>query len=215
MNKLPIALIVFVLGLYYVTQYKNVESFQALETSQVRCPDMLIQEGAEFFLFNSKLTKVPGVNPLRFKNLEEYVQFTEWQRSQGIVCPILYLQRSYDAQNKEVYKGRPSPTNLSGGLPNYSPAASTFAPNPVDMVTMDQKLIDAGRDDLPFNKNSYPSFDPHDQDIGATTPLDKMFHEPTDRPSPNPMDTNWGGHAFTESLIKSGYYDDNQVIKRL
>ena len=248
MNKLPIAIIIFALGLYFVTQYSTVESFKAFDQSQVRCADVLIQEGAEFFLFNSKLTKIPGVNPLRFKNLEEYVEFTEWQRSQGIVCPILYLQQSFDAQNQEVYKARVSPTDLKGGLPNYT---STFAPGKASSVsgsaasasgnavsgnaasasgntasgnaasgntalTINKEvlLIDAGRDDKPYNVNSYPAFDPQNQDIGTHTPLDKMFHEPTDKPSPNPMDTHWGGHALTESLIKSGYYDDNQVIKR-
>jgi len=240
MNKLPIAIIIFALGLYFVTQYSTVESFKAFDQSQVRCADVLIQEGAEFFLFNSKLTKIPGVNPLRFKNLEEYVEFTEWQRSQGIVCPILYLQQSFDAQNQEVYKARVSPTDLKGGLPNYT---STFAPgnaasasgsastsgsavsgsavfgsavsgNTALKINKEVLLIDAGRDDKPYNVNSYPAFDPQNQDIGTDTPLDKMFHEPTDKPSPNPMDTHWGGHELTESLIKSGYYDDNQVIKR-
>ena len=211
MNKLPIAIVIFVLGLYFVTQYKTVESFQAFDKTQARCADVLIQEGTEFFLFNSKLTKVPGVNPLRFQSLEQYVEFTEWQRSQGIVCPILYLQRSFDAQNKEVYKARVSPTDLKGGLPNYT---STFKTTTVNSNTKEQLLLDAGRDDKPYNVNSYPSFDPQNQDIGSDTPLDKMFHEPTDKPSPNPMDTHWGGHELTESLVKSGYYDDNQVIKQ-
>ena len=32
-------------------------------------------------LLNSGLAKIPGVNPVVFNNLEEYVEFTEWQRS--------------------------------------------------------------------------------------------------------------------------------------
>ena len=29
--------------------------------------------------------------------------------------------------------------------------------------------------------------------------------------SPNPMDNNWGGADFTQALIDSGYYKDNNV----
>jgi hypothetical protein len=170
-----------------------------------RCADVLIQEGANFFLYNSQLTKVPGVNPLRFNSLEEYVQFTEWQRSQGILCPILFLQQSLDAQNNFVYKARPSPTDLQGGNPDFTVGVSHAGSV--------SKLLDANRDNnIPYNVNSYPAYDPYNQDIGLDTPLDKMFHESsTQGISPNPMDTNWAGHAYTNSLIKSGYYSDNEV----
>jgi hypothetical protein len=30
--------------------------------------------------------------------------------------------------------------------------------------------------------------------------------------SPNPMDHNWGGAEFTQSLIDQGYYKDNEVL---
>ena len=68
-------------------------------------------------MYNSKLADVPGVNPITFSNLDEYVQFTDWQRANGIRCPILFLQHSYDIQGNSVYKARPSPENLNGGLP--------------------------------------------------------------------------------------------------
>ena len=83
------------------------------------CPDVLIQKGSALFLYNSKRANVPGINPIRFETLEEYVEFTEWQRSQGILCPVLYLQHAYDAQGEPVYKARPSPTHLYGGQPDY------------------------------------------------------------------------------------------------
>ena len=38
-----------------------------------------------------------------------------------------------------------------------------------------EKLLDAGRDDPPFNKNSYPGFDQKNQYIGINVPLDKMY----------------------------------------
>ena len=216
MLKITFVLFVAVLGLYFVTHYsaKNIENFHDGGGKDAECADLLIQEGKDFFLFNTKLAKVPGVNPLRFNNLEEYVEFVEWQRSQGILCPILYLQHAYDAQNNDVYKARRSPTELQGGLPDQTVDFSrpVLAPEP---ISTDDRLIDAAHDDLPYNKNSYPSFDPQNQDVGADTPLDKMFTESKDYPSPNPMDTHWGGHPFTHNLVKSGYYSDNEVKIRV
>ena len=178
-----------------------VEGFKTKQ--HFRCPDILIQKGNAFFLFNSKQAKIPGVNPIRFNSLEDYVQFTEWQRSQGIRCPVLYLQHSYDAQGNPVYKVRPSPENLQGGLPESYPEGRKAG----KIV----KLYDANRNDPPYNKNSYPGYDQDNQYIGLNTPLDKMFHETKNNVSPNPMDTKWGGQEYTQSLVDSGYYSGNQV----
>jgi len=237
MNKFPLAIILFILGLYFITHSpatyssatmlplattslgsSSIEGFEGTSASnstqndenklKYRCADVLIQEGSNFFLYNSQLTKVPGVNPLRFNSLEEYVEFTEWQRSQGILCPILFLQQTMDAQNNFVYKARPSPTDLQGGNQDF-----TLGVNHAGSVT---KLLDANRDNnIPYNVNSYPAFDPYNQDIGLDTPLDKMFHESnTQGVSPNPMDTNWAGHGYTNALVQSGYYSDNEVYTR-
>ena len=197
-TKLVIIIVIFLLGLYYFTNYGSIESFDLMNSP--RCANILMQKGNEFFLYNSKLAEVPGVNPLRFNNLEEYVEFTKWQRSQGIICPILYVQESYDAQGNKVFKARPSPTNLQGGLPDMQM-------NP----TGETKLFDAGRDDPPYNTNSLPGFDPQNQYIGLETPLDKMFNEAKGGISPNPMDPNWGGANYTQSLIDKGYYKGNEV----
>jgi hypothetical protein len=29
--------------------------------------------------------------------------------------------------------------------------------------------------------------------------------------SPDPMDPNWGGSAYTQSLVDKGYYKENEV----
>ena len=194
---------VFLLGLYYVTCKSPIEGFRTRHNH--RCPDILIQKGNDIFLFNSKKANVPGVNPIRFDNLEDYVQFTEWQRSQGIRCPVLYLQHSYDAQGKSVYKARPGPDNLQGGLPDAHPHPGQSTNNEV------VKLFDSNRNDPPYNKNSYPGYDHDNQYIGVTTPLDKMFNEANNKVSPNPMDTTWGGNDYTQSLVDSGYYSGNNV----
>ena len=156
-------------------------------------------------LHNSKLAKIPGVNPIRFNNLEDYIEYTNWQRSQGIKCPILFLQHTYDAQGESVYKVRPSPTDLQGGLSSDAPIDQSSK-----KVT---KLVDAARNDPPYNKNSYPGFDPQNQYVGLTTPLDKLFHENQQDKSPNPMDPNWGGGNYTQALIDKGYYKEDEVFK--
>jgi hypothetical protein len=116
MYKLCIILTLFLIGLYFAFTYSNVKEGFELSGRSKRCPNVLIQKGSVFYLYNSKLTKIPGVNPLQFHSLDEYIEFTDWQRSQGIRCPILYLQESYDAQGNPVLKARPSPTDLNGGL---------------------------------------------------------------------------------------------------
>ena len=69
-----------------------------------------------------------------------------------------------------------------------------------------QPLYDAGHDDPPYNKNSYPGADPEDQNIGVYTPLDKIYHSGS-MPSDSPMDTNWGGVGATLKSIDQGVYD--------
>ena len=112
---------------------------------EYKCPNVLLQKGNKFYLHNTKVAKVPGVNPLLFDSLEDYTEFLDWQRSQGIKCPVLYLRESYDAQGNRIYNVRPSPTNLKGGLPSLILNIPSLKPT---------KLIDAGRNDPPYNKNS-------------------------------------------------------------
>ena len=75
-------------------------------------------------------------------------------------------------------------------------------------------LTDAGRDDPPYNQNTYPSFDPENQDIGKFTPLDKMFHEQEGLPKSDfATDSNWGGKKYTKYSVDQGYYDENTVYR--
>ena len=172
----------------------------ALNTN--RCPNILIQHGSEIFLYNSKVEKVPGVNPIRFKSLDDYSEFMEWLRGRGIRCPVLFLQYSYDAQGNAVYKMRPSPVDLQGGLSPNVP----YSPAPAALVQM----MDASRDNPPFNNQMYDGFDPLNFNMGDYTAHDAAFREKelTMKYSDNPMDTNWGGRQYTESVVASGAYID-------
>ena len=135
------------------------------EGFQPRCPNVLIQHGNEIWLKNTNVADVPGVNPVIFHSLDEYTEFVAWQKSQGIKCPLLYLHKSYDPQNQVVYQQR-DPT----------------------------LLLDASRNDPPYNKNSYPGMDPKNQNIGDVTMLD-AYHEvgAQQTTSKNAMDPNWDG----------------------
>jgi len=214
-------ILVFLIGLYFYAKCADpnyAESFTN-ESNKPRCPNMLIQKGSRFYLYNSKLTQVPGVNPIEFDNLEDYTEFLDWQRSQGIRCPVLYLQESYDAQGNRVYKVRPSVSEPQAGLPPSIASSSgqmimestlgtpdTLAyPNPT-------LLVDATRNDPPYNQGSYPAHDQTDYYIGTTTPLDIMNIKQEQAPiSPDPMDPNWGGATYTQDLVDKGYYKENEV----
>ena len=204
MNTLTfLFIILFFIGLYFYAKTSDPKYSEGITNSnvQIKCPNMLVQKGSSFYLYNSKLANVPGVNPIEFNNLEDYVEFLDWQQSQGINCPVLYLQQSFDTQGSEIYKVRPSVSELQGGLPPNPP----IYPNPT-------LLIDATRNDPPYNKNSFPAYDPTSQYVGATTPLDAMNIIQEKQPiSPDAMDPNWGGAAYTQALINSGYYSGDNV----
>lgn len=162
--KIYIIFLFFLLGLYfYLTPGK--EFFE----NAPRCPDLLIQKGDQIHLLNTKLARVPGVNPLTFENLEDYTEFVKWQRSNGINCPVLYLKHTYNVQGNSEYKVFENPALLkpcglsSESSPNYVPQQKTL-------------LLDASRNDPPYNTNSYPGYDKDNQYIGKETPLDKMYH---------------------------------------
>ena len=215
---------VFLIGMYFYAKCSDSEYVEGLTNnssnkSGIRCPNLLIQKGTRFYLYNSKVAKVPGVNPVEFDNLEDYTEFLDWQRSQGIRCPVLYLQETYDAQGNPVYKVRPSVSEPQAGLP---PSIASSSGDIINESSLgDQKplaypnptlLVDATRNDPPYNKNSYPAYDQSSYYVGTTTPLDVMdMSQEKSGVSPNAMDPNWGGAKYTQELINEGYYKDNSV----
>ena len=227
--------VLFVLGLYfYVDGSRQIwplnEAFtlsrDKLELfKERRCPNVLIQKGAQFHLYNNRMATVPGVNPVIFNNLEEYTEFLDWQRSQGIRCPVLYLQQSYDAQGKTVLTMRPSVREPQGGLNPSASApigiASTTQPTIFESGEQPRQapnptlLVDAGRSDDPYNSGSYPAYDASSFYVGTTTPLDEMDRAQEQAPiSDNPMDPNWGGQQYTQDLVDRGYYRNYEVQYR-
>ena len=154
-----LSIFIFFLGLYYfITAPRSYESFVS---GTKNCPDKLVRKGKRFYLYNTKLAEVPGVNPIVFDHLEDYTEYIEWERHYGRRCKVLYLEEGIDTQGNPVYMERPG----------------------IDDTTL---LLDAGRDDPPYNTNSYPGFDPENQYVGEETPLDNMIKPTLVNPDPIP-----------------------------
>ena len=216
-NKVLILIFAFfMLGLYYyANSYKYYEQMenqtdktkQPINHSNVRCPNMLIEKDGNYYLYNSKLAIVPGVNPIRFNSLEEYTEFIEWQNSQNISCPILYLQYSTDAQNNELIQVKPSIFENQGGLPSINR-------DPLNKDSIESnKILDATRDNNnKYNTNMLAGIDTQNQDIGLETPLDKMFYQ-SGEVSVNPMDPKWGGKNYTQTAVDNGEFEERYVVK--
>lgn len=162
MLKIAVILIVFLLGVYFCLYFEQAvlnETFENMVNTGYTCPNVLIKTGKELLLKNTKLAEIPGVNPLRFNDLEEYVEFTEWQRSQGIKCPVLFLQNTYDVQGNNVYKMRPYINDLNGGLP----------PSVLDETKHNAKLYTT-----PLEAFANNEYDENGQNY-EEEPLDKMY----------------------------------------
>lgn len=202
-----------VLGLYYyINSYKYYEPLEnntnTTNTSNTQCPNMLIEKDGKYHLFNSKKKVTIGVNPITFDNLEEYTKFVEWQNNKNISCPILYLQYSTDAQNNELIQVKSSLFENEGGLPSKT---KDFLNNDSQD---ENKILDATKDNNElFNTNMFNGFDSQNQDIGADTPLDKIFHQPGNK-SVNPMDPHWGGKNYTLDAVNRGDFEERYVYRK-
>jgi hypothetical protein len=223
MKNLFIYVFIVIIVIFFYSKYIYTEtegfSSTANQQSSTRCPNLLIQKGSRFYLYNSRVAQVPGVNPIEFENLEDYTEFLDWQHSQNIRCPVLYLQETYDAQGETIYKTRPSVTEPQGGLPPSIAFTGPITPENTPILKNNQQaypnptlLVDATRDDPPYNKNSYPAYDESSYYVGTTTPLDMMnIKQQQQSVSANPMDANWGGSNYTQTLVDKGYYKENEV----
>ena len=160
------------------------------------CPDLLIRSANRLYLHNTNLPRSDS-NPIVFENLDSYLEYLKTQRQQNIRCPVLFLQEEINAQGQNVYRMRPSPTEMNGGSP-----------------TAPVRIMDGSRDNPPYNENQYAGFDPTGFNVGQFTELDQIHNSTANAQiSDNPMDVNWGGTLFTQQAIDSGKYVENEVGK--
>lgn len=172
------------------------------------CYNMLIEKDGKYVLFNSKIPKKDGYNPLEFNNLDEYIEFVEKQENMNKQCPVLYLQYTTDAQNNDLIVVKPSLFENNGGL-NSTPVVDDVKVGNMYDATLDSNP----NKEVKFNTNMYSGFDQHNQNIGTDNPLDKIFNEAS-KISRNPIDPHWGGKEYTENAIKRGDYKEREVYKR-
>lgn len=171
-----------------------------------QCPDVLIKDGSTLLLFNSKEPTKDGVNPKKLKDLDEYSDYLEEQNKKGLNCPVLFLQKENDAQNKDVYRIRQSPFYIEGGLPAL--------PVVIHDNSVPIEVKDASRENG-YNTNMYPGFDPYNFDVGRYTTID-VIHESTNKTpggSLNPADSNWLGVIPTQVAVDNGVFKENEVSK--
>ena len=221
---LIIGIVIFLGGIYFYSKHSTL--------TPTRCPNILIQYGAKYYLLNSKIARVPGVNPLAFNTLEEYNDFLKWQHTVGIKCPVLYVQKTYDAQGKRVFKIRPNTNDIKGGLPP-SPPTYVVSKQPetttINAPTVPQKTCGNATPEVPGHSSnmltqiwSYINEIPTKWRQEAPKLQDHVVHPdellPCPKPtfstfSDDPMDVNWGGSDFTEQSVKAGKYVGSEITR--
>ena len=134
------------------------------------CPTTMIKKGGKIMLYNPKMAKIPGVNPLVMDSLKDYKEYIKWQRASGLKCPILHLEKEYDAQGNEQYEikrsfiGNDQAINV-GALNHNLPV--------IQKVPKIELLLDAHtQNNIEFNQNQLPAYDPYNQNVGRMTQLD-------------------------------------------
>jgi hypothetical protein len=206
-------LVMFLGGMYFYAKYSDPKILETLQNNtKPRCPNLLIQFGSKFYLYNSNVKKVPGVNPIEFNNLEDYTDFLKWQNTVGIKCPVLYLQNTYDAQGNRVYKIRPSVTEPQGGLPpsvsnnsntnhvnNINTLSAALIKTMPDIMKPDDDDDDKPKIDLKQFNIQYPDY------LAPIVPVFKTLDD-------DPMNHNWGGKQHTEKSVSEGKYADREVL---
>lgn len=131
-----ILIILFLWGIYFLIE-QPVEGFVS-----GKCPTTLIKDGKNIFLFDPSMAKVPGVNPIQFKNLEDYKEYIDWQRQNNMKCPILHLERVYTAEGSEMYEIRQNfvDSNECGLQPHW--VSKIHQPIPYDPENQTQGIPD-------------------------------------------------------------------------
>jgi hypothetical protein len=201
--KEQLILMGFIIGLIFCATYTNkslTEGFNDRNRKPVNdefdCPNLLVRRGNKLMLLNNRKARIPGINPIFFDNLEDYVEFVNWQRSQNIKCPVLYFNEMQDAQGNTRYRMLNDPGDPQAGLPSYNQVLATEVP-----------MYDSNMDHPPYNQKNYHGFDSTNQNVGRYTALDKIFYSNNKKSSANAMDVNWAGAESARRMVKQGKFD--------
>ena len=193
---------------YIRLEVQPFENFNTYDISNSTCPDVLIHKDNYYLLYNTKEAQIEGKNPIKFNSISEYTQYMIDASNSGMNCPILFLQKEYDPQNKEVYKIQPSPYFVEGGLPALPLNVYDACFNHPDPIA------DASRENG-FNQNMYPGYDPTSQYVGRFTQVDSIHNKTSKEEggSVNPADDNWLGVIASQQSVDKGKFKDDEVYK--
>lgn len=134
------------------------------------CPTTMIKKGDKIMLYNPELAKIPGVNPLLMDSLKDYKEYVKWQRANGLKCPILHLEKVYDAQGNEQYEIKRSFAGEEQDI--YVGALNHNLPVIQDEPKLDFLLDAQSQNNQIYNQNQLPAYDPYNQNIGRMTKMD-------------------------------------------
>lgn len=161
-----VLLFIFLMGIVFITNDELKAYNEPFVSGQ--CPTTMIKNGEHIMVYNPKMAKIPGVNPIILDSLEDYKEYVNWQKKNKLKCPILYLEKVFDTQGQEMYEIKPSfDTDIPIGAMNHSMPR-------IPKYNREPKILDASRDDPPYNQNSLPGIDPYNQTFGN----DKMILYP-------------------------------------
>jgi len=218
--KIPIILSIFILGLLFTLSYKHNDLIHESFDITNSCPNLLIKQGKEIHLVNTKKALIPGVNPIKFESLEDYAQFVKYQKHLKINCPVLYYQETYDTQNNKGFRLHNNPLDVDGGLPSH--IAKEYNINnsailaksgefintknlnrkPMYKIDNTNHVKQVSPTDYTIDHKKFTSpMDPQSQNIGKKTHLDNI------KMDTNPMSSNWKGHDSTDKAIDMGDFD--------
>ena len=215
--KIYVAFVIFMLGLYFCLNYTHkdvVENFNNYDQYKVdssipdMCPNLLIQKGSAYHLVNTKKAMIPGVNPIIFKDLGEYIEYAKWQQKMQKDCPVLYFQQTFDTQGKRGFKLLDDPLNPKNKPMSTAGQRSELLHDPNNY----DELLDATMDNNPYNSNMYAGFDEQDQQVGENTILDEKFKTSGNW---NPMQNEWAGPLESEKMSREFAKDRSRNVKEL
>jgi|1048.fasta_scaffold01680_3 hypothetical protein len=206
---------------YWSGSFYNTHSLSEPPNSNGECPNLLIQNGAKFYLYNKNKPEIKGENPIVFESLEQYVLHVKKQKMLGINCPVLYVQKTMSAQGTDVYKVRATPEDPQGGMPPPPSSPSTpnsnFPQNAYDQKMYMDNLAQSISNNLSVSQARNVDKLELTKSVltevpqGCPSNVEDIKPVEVDGKTADPMTSNWGGPKFSQELIDQGYYVGNEI----
>ena len=207
-NIVILLLIAIFLSGFVVLLNNGLTNYSEINSSN-ECPNLLVRNGNKLSLLDSNKKEMSS-----FNNLEEYRTNLEIQKKNGIHCPVLYIQEENNTQGNDVYKMYSNPFEIESGITSIELSNTMESMESMESELKVKPVLDANRDNFPYNANNNPGFDPSGLNVGEYTTVDAV-HDSTqyEQKNDNAMDTNWQGVIKSRASVASGKYIDYEVNK--